>query len=385
MIKIALRNNHKYLILLFFSYFIRRILSILLNMIFGMSNSLLFCYLMCLGQVFGGLTISLYQKTFLKKKKKITQKETIELIQTEREMNIIDSERKIYFLLFLASFFDYVEFLITLDLIPRIASLSSTADLRLSFIMTISSSLICKYALQYKIGKHQILSLIILSFLSLIIIILEFIYRPKNINLNKYIISYLLLILHFVFRSFTDTIEKYLGEYNFISPFKMIMTEGISTFVLTSIYSILKNPFIKLIEISNKINIGALILLIFLLFLYLLFCSFVNIYKTYCNVLYSPITKSLASYFLNSFFIIYHYVFGNDFLVEGEKNLFYFLINLVFSVIIDILGLIYNEFIILDFCNLSAETHQGIAIRAIIKEMREIQSSENFDNDTVIE
>ena len=290
MIKFAFRKNQIYLIFLFFSYFIRRILSILLNKIFGMSNSLLFCYLMCLGQIFGGLTISLYQSHFLHKKTiKVEQKGLIKLIQTERKLNIKDSEAKKFFLIFLASFFDYVEFLITLDFIPRIASLSTSADLRLSFIMTISSSLICKFALQYKIGKHQLLSMIALSLFSLIIIILEFIYKPKDISIGSYIISYLLLLLHFVFRSFTDTIEKYLGEYDFVSPFKMIMLEGISTFVLTSIYSIIQNPLKKVIEVYNKITTGEFVVVIFLLILYYLLCSFVNIYKTYCNVLFQRV------------------------------------------------------------------------------------------------
>ena len=385
MIKLAFRKNQIYLILLSFSYLIRRILSILLKKIFGMSNSLIFCYLMCLGQFFGGLTIFLYQSAIVRNKGiKSEQKGTIKLILTKRKMHNIDSKPKIYFLIFLASFFDYEEFLITLDFIPRTASLSSTADLRLSFIMTISSAIICKYALKFKIGKHQIISLIALNILSFIIIILEFIYKPKDINLSSYATSYILLILHFVFRSYTDTIEKYLGEYDFVSPFKMIMTEGISTFILTFIYSILKKPLKQLIDIYNKLNTGEFVVLTFLLFLYFLFCSFVNIYKTYCNVLYSPITKSLASYFLNLAFIIYYYAFGNDFLVEGEKNVLYFLLNLLFSVFIDFLGLIYNEFFILNFCGLSSETYQGITIRAIEKEMKTIQN-ENLDHDTIID
>ena len=210
MIKIAFGKNHLYLVVLFFSYFVRRVLLILLRNIFELGNSLIFCFFMCSGQIIGGLAVYIYQRSFLRKKGKSSKRyNTIELINTEWEMNRIDSGKKILLLIFLASFFDYVEFFITSDFIPKIASLSKTADLRLGFSMTISASLICTYALNYKVGKHQKISLVILSICSLIIIILEFIYKPKDISFGKYFVSYILLILHFIFRSFNNVIEKY--------------------------------------------------------------------------------------------------------------------------------------------------------------------------------
>ena len=382
MIKIAFRKNHIYLVALFFSYFFRRILLIILQKIFGFKKSLIFCFFMCSGQIIGGITIYIYQYTFLRKKGKSSNtKYAIQLISNKREMNRVDNSYKILFLIFLASSFDFVEFFITSDFIPEIATLSSTADLRLGFIMTVTTSLLCTFALRYKIGKHQFLSLIVLTCLSLIIIILEFIYKPKEIELGKYFISYILLILHFVFRSFNNVIEKYLGEYNFLSPFVIIFDEGVSTFILTSIYSIFRNPFKEVSDIYNKLETGKSIAFIILIILYFVSCAFVNVYKTYCNIFYSPMAKSLASYFFNSAFIIYHYAAGNDFFSNRQKNFFYFFINLIFSIIIDFFGLIYNEFFVLNFWNLSKETHQEIASRAIIKEMESLENHEE-DNDS---
>ena len=381
MIKISIRKNHIYLVILFLSYFVRRILLIILEKIFGFKKSLIFCFFMCFGEIFGGITIYIYQYTFLRKKgKNSNKKSAIKLIENEREMNRIDSTSKILFLIFLASSFDFVEFFITTDFIPEIASLSSTAELRLAFIMTVTTSLLCTFALRYKIGKHQLLSLIVLTCLSVIIIILEFIYRPKEIKFGNYFISYILLFLHFIFRSFNNVIEKYLGEYNFMSPFVIIFDEGISVFILTSIYSIFHNPFKEVSDIYNGLEIGKSIVFIVLIILYFISCAFVNVYKTYCNILYTPMTKSLASYFFNSAFIIYHYAAGNDFFSNGKKNFFYFFLNLIFSVIIDFFGLLYNEFFVLNFWNLSSETHQEIAIRAMTKEMISIENAEE-DND----
>ena len=259
---------------------------------------MIFCFFICSGQIFGGITTYIYQYTFLRKKGKSSNKQYgIKLIKKEREMNKVDNLFKILFLIFLASSFDYVEFFITSDFIPEIASLSSTADLRLGFIMTITTSLLCTFALRYKIGKHQFLSLIVLTCLSLIIIILEFIYKPKEINLGKYFISYILLILHYVFRSFNNVIEKYLGEYNFLSPFVIIFGEGISTFILTSIYSIFRNPFKEVSDTYNKLETGKSIVFIILIILYFVSCAFVNVYKTYCNIFYSPMAIKLIVIF----------------------------------------------------------------------------------------
>ena len=48
-----------------------------------------------------------------------------------------------------------------------------------------------------------------------------------------------------------------------------------------------------------------------------------------------------------------------------EKVIFsYFIINLVFSILIDFLALIYSEFVILNFCGLADDTHFGISNRA---------------------
>ena len=140
--------------------------------------------------------------------------------------------------------------------------------------------------------------------------------------------------------------------------------EGIFGVIMICFFSIYQNPFREIIFICNNIEPSKFILLIFLLVLYLVFSAVLNIYKILCNILYSPMTKSLTSYFLNSGFIIYYFLKGSDFITEGKGNFFYFFINLVISVLVDFLGLIYNEVIILKFCGLTNDTHEGISYRA---------------------
>ena len=380
MIKIGFRKNLLYLFLLVISFFLRRTLEIILDEVTGLHNSLIFCFLMCLGQIIGGALIYWYQKSFFEKKEKILDKKIIyELIQTERELRMSDDISKIRLLVFFAAFFDLEEFIITDIFIPKIADLSKTITLRLCCIMTITSSLICTYTLKYKIGRHQIFSLTILGMISLIIIIIELIYRSKINDIGNHIISYFLVLFHYFFISLTDVIERYLVDYDYINAFEILMLEGIASFIITAIYSIFINPFKEISIVYKRIEASNFILLIFLLFLFTVLSAFINIYKILCNILYSPMAKSLSCYFLTSIFIIYHYINKNDFMINGEQNIIYFLMSLVFSVLIDIFGLIYNEFFILKCFGLSKETYDGISVRA--KES-EIELSD-FKNDNI--
>ena len=380
MIKIGFRKNLLYLFLLVVSFFLRRTLEIILDEVTGLHNSLIFCFLMCLGQIIGGALIYWYQKSFFEKKEKILDKKIIyELIQTERELRMSDDISKIRLLVFFAAFFDLEEFIITDIFIPKIADLSKTITLRLCCIMTITSSLICTYTLKYKIGRHQIFSLTILGMISLIIIIIELIYRSKINDIGNHIISYFLVLFHSFFISLTDVIERYLVDYDYINAFEILMLEGIASFIITAIYSIFINPLKEISIVYKRIEASNFILLIFLLFLFIVLSAFINIYKILCNILYSPMAKSLSCYFLTSIFIIYHYINKNDFMINGEQNIIYFLMSLVFSVLIDIFGLIYNEFFILKCFGLSKETYDGISVRA--KES-EIELSD-FKNDNI--
>ena len=281
MIRISIRKNLIYLLLLFISYTLRRIVIILLDKIFGLDSSLIFSFLMVLGEIMGGITIYLYQCNFNKKTKTGNSKFMIELIQNTSELKRADKSLKILFLLFLASFFDLEEYLIINNFIPEIAELSSSATLRLCSIMTITSSLICMITLMFKIARHRIFVLIFLGIFSGIIIISDFIYKPKDVHFWNYVISYLLVLCHFVFLSFTDVIEKYLADYDYLDTPELVLSEGIFSLIMLLIYSIFENPLKEVNEIYKETSTGKFIALIILLILYAIFSAGVNIYRIY--------------------------------------------------------------------------------------------------------
>jgi hypothetical protein len=224
-------------------------------------------------------------------------------MKNKNKLNPTDGWTKIIFLIFTATFFDLIEFIILSNFIPKIAELSTTSTLRLCCVITITSTVLCITMLRFKIGRHQIVSLIVFGLCSMIIIVLEFINKSKNVDLGGFIISYVLIFFHFIFLSFTDVTERYLVDYDFLNPFQILMTEGIFGFIMASFYGIYQDPFKEIRIISKEVEVGKFILLIFFLFLIIVFSAGINVYKILCNVLYSPMTKSLTTYFLNSIFI----------------------------------------------------------------------------------
>ena len=258
LIKFSFRKNLIYLFLLFIFLILRRILGIIISGIYGLDNSLIFCLLMFLGEFIGGLIIYYKQASFLDENKKEKEKEESlfvpQITKIKVEMKRADNLPKIILLIFFSSFFDFIEFIILNNFIPKIARLSATSTLRLCSVTTITSSVLCFLTLRYKLGRHQIVSLVIYGIFLSIIIIMEFHFKPKDIHLGNYVISYLLVFCHFIFTSFTDIIEKYLAEYDFLNPLLILMSEGIFGFIMTVFYSIFNSPFKELQVIYNEVE-----------------------------------------------------------------------------------------------------------------------------------
>ena len=387
MIKISTRKNILYLLLLFAYYYLRKIDGIIISKVLDFHSSFIFTFLMAFGELFGGLAIYLYQKFLFINNKSSSKRFLIKIIGKKKKMNRADGWIKIIILTFFASFFDFYESIILNYIIQGLAEISPTIDQRLCFIITISSSLICTYALRLKIGRHQVFSLIGMGISSGIVIILEIIFKIKGKVLSKLVIAYLLVICHLVFVTFTDVIEKYLIEYDFIDAFILLASEGAFEIVLCSIYSCVENPFKDIKNYhNNEKNKKYFPLLIFLLVLYFAFSAGLNVYRILCNVLYSPMAKSLPAYFLNPIFITYYFIFENDFTVGKKRNYIYFIINVIISIFIDLFAFIYNEFFILYCFDLEKETHFGISERSIkTNEMIEMDLQIIWNNDENLE
>jgi len=399
-IRIGIRHNLIYLLMLIIFNFLRKVDLIVLDKVFGFNSSIIFVIFMFLGEFFAGLIISLYQASFFTRKKRNNTITDKKLITNHLNIQSRDSTFKIFLLLFICSLFDFIEFLISTYYIPKFEYISKTLEIRLSSFLTLSAALFFIYVLKFQIYKHQIFSLLIILACLLIIGISEYYFQhfdDKRTEKDFFIALFSILVVHF-FNSLLDSVEKYLLEYDSANPFKALMFEGLFGIILSIIYLFIfgKNPFEEIKENYNKNekNIIKLIIVIICLFLYLLLCGIRNAYRVATNKIYSPMAKILTDYILNPFYIIYYFILKDDFIDEiiGEnekaQNIYYFILNLIVSIIISFCGCIYNEFLVLFCYNLEYDTHSQVSKRAEILEdiefdecIRDDSSDEDADEE----
>ena len=365
--------------------FLRKIVKIILAKFYNFNGSVIYTFLMFIGEIIGGLFFYLYQKGYFEKKiqssMQIESKQSDFLITNEAVIKIADSDKKKLFLIIITGFFDFFQFFISLSFIEKILKSPGTLDIRLGGILIVISSLICRFTLRIPILKHQILSLVIMGICLLIIIISEFFFRKFDIFLDKKKFAFvvLLIILTNFALALNNTIEKYLVDIDLISPFKVLFMQGILGLISTIIFSIFNEPFSQLQKIYNNNSSGMFILFIFLLLFYTIFGMFKNIYRMYTIMLFSPMNKHLADFIINPLYIIYYFVARYDFLIPNEViKYFYFFTNLILLIIFDICGLIFNEFLVINCYGLDRNTYNQIVVRASkVEEMETIGDNES--------
>ena len=363
-IKIGIRRNLIYPMLTIVFIFLRQITSIAIDVIFDFNNSLIITFIMFLSEFIFGLILYFYHINLVSQNENLQFKIKKLLKFPNPKTSNPDSHFKIYLLLFFATFFDFVGFLIETFFLPRFIKNSKTLKVRLYGLEIIISAILCYFLLRLKIYRHQIFSLIIV-FICLIIIMI-FDYYFNNLNKGDDEDSYEDILSLFsidnVFVSFIEVTEKYLLEYDYINPFQIIMFEGFFGVILTSIISLfnITNEKVNYYEINNYF------LLIFFLLLYFVFSGGRNIYRILTNKLYSPMARTLTDYILNPIFITYYYLFGEEFKsgIEEKQSSFYFAINLFMSIITVFCSCIYNELFVLYCFNLQYDTHFEISKRA---------------------
>ena len=154
------------------------------------------------------------------------------------------------------------------------------------------------------------------------------------------------------------------------------MIQGIIELIMTIIISIGKDPLYELKRISKKESISTIVSIIFLLLFHFVFTAVINAYGIYCNVIYSPMVRSLMDYLLNPFLYIYNFIDCGDFF----DSLSYFIIIEIVTLIINFFGCLYNEFIILFCCGLEYETVDEIKKRAENTQNRILENKINDDD-----
>ena len=389
MIKIALRRNLIYPIYLIFWAFLRKIVSILISKLFNFSGSVIYTFLMFLGELIGGFVTFMYQYNFIKQKdipKEMLKKFRFSLIEgQEIELKKLDGKIKIFFLVFMTAFFDFFEFILSTYYIDKIHKISGSLQVRLGGVLIISSSLLYRFLLNIQMFRHQKFAFTLLALCLILLIISEYFFQEFDgiITSKDLSLAILFSVISYISLTFDDVIEKYLIEFDFLNPFIILFRQGIIGIIFTIICAFIENPFKGLKDVYDNNSGGMFILFLFLLLLYSIFGALKNIYRMPTIMLFTPMNKNLADIIINPIYIVYYFIEGNDFSKNGERNYLYFFTNLILLIIFNICGLIFNEFLILFCCGLDHDTYKSITERAISLEEMNIlnEDDEEIENE----
>lgn len=363
MIKFAVRNNLYYPLMLILFTFLRNIIDILLKAIFNLKSPYFTSILIFFSEfLFGSMTIW-YNNSSSRNNSKIIKSMGIKLIQRNTKISRSDTNLIIYILIFFASYFDFISLTYMRFYIPfrnKVENDFLIKDVR--SLQICISALLCYFTIKTNIARHQIVSLIIISFCSITLFSTEIIKKENEIT--EKLINLGFTLISCTSRALFDTTEKYLLDYNFIDPFLLLLLEGIICFGLMFSCIFIDNNF--KIEFEELMNISEKIyLLIGLFIIYAIFSGMKNIYRIITNKFYSPMTRALAESILDPLFTIYYFFFE----IRDEKFTsefwIYFVINFICSIIMALCSSIYNEFIILYYCGLEYETFFEIRKRSI--------------------
>ena len=249
MIKFALRRNLIYFLQYIIWSFARDILTLNLEKIYKLGKSCLDLQFMFFGELLAGIIMYFSQRKYNKTKKEENKEQyflSIKLIRTDSgELVPKDSKKKIFFLIFLVSSLDLIEFLLFSIYLPKLYNISRSLTQRLFGFTTIFSLFFYVYALKLPVYKHHIFSLLIIGICLIAIIASEFYFQIFDIytSYKSLIITFIYIILSQILSSSGYSIEKYLFEYDYMNPFVVLLYEGLFGFFISFLNLIDENYF----------------------------------------------------------------------------------------------------------------------------------------------
>lgn len=326
-------------------------------------------------------------------KENIEENNDIQYIQSKNDVQLIylgdnnkdekKRKKRIIKLLFIVSFFDFLSIYsnVTFSVIIKSTNYSIKKAQMNSYVLF---NIIAKYLLNILIlhtpvYKHHYLSLSI----NLLFLIGLVIYDIINIELSNQYFYLLMKIISVSLYSFEDAFAKILLTFNSISPYNLLLYRGILVNILALLYSIVF-IFVEIPDEKGKKSC--------------LFSRFWKVYENKLNILFYLIL-ALFEYLenLNIFFIIdkfslIHFAVASIIeyfgllilaMIYKESGVAEFLIKFLIYFILIVTALIYNEFIILNFCGLEKYTKLFLQTEAK-KEVNQsfIDNNEDYDSTT---
>ena len=357
MMKIGVRPNLIYPVMLIVFIGLRKIVEILLDLYFKDIGKYLLPFLIFISKFIAGFIAKNASKHIIKSNSRKTLV-GVKLIQSKKNVPKADKNFKIIVLIFFASYFDIIGTMIRKYFNTAISNKKFLEE-RLKSFQIIISALLCYFTIRIKIYKHNLFCLIIIFVCLVILISIEM--NDRRLELFIRLTSIGITIFSGLGRAFLDTIEKYLFEFDSMNPFKVMMFEGLINTILIICLFFFENSSIEE-ELRIFKNSDHLAFLIILIILYFIFSALKNIYRVATIKLYSPMTRALAESILDPFILIYSLIIDSH--TKNWFFWFYYAINILLSIIMSICSCIYNDFIVLYFCGLEHDTYLEVSRRS---------------------
>lgn len=345
-----------------------------LGFTFFLAFLLFLCEILCgLLELISVIRQQTTKSKLIEEEKKTSQNQTDEItLRSSRIASLLVPAEKrkktnkyLFYYLFAATFVDFFSFctLTRISLVDE--TLENVVDSEIRIIQIVFISVLSKIFLHYPFHRHHAVSLSFIAVGMILICLKSFRNISPNyeniINTILYLVCYLLYVIQ-------DIIEKYVMEKEYISPFRLLLYEGIIGMGISLVVFILSFgvPFQVLFgtDITNnllsslgevftsikdkKIHIALYALFLFSSCGYNLFIVLTNYYFYPSHINVSD-TLSLLGFWL---------------LLEENDNGWYHILKVVGFIFIFIGGLIYNEIIIVYFFGLGEYTRKEIRERA---------------------
>ena len=137
-----------------------------------------------------------------------------------------------------------------------------------------------------------------------------------------------------------------------------------------------KNDFKK-----NKTS-SEFSILIFCFIIYIILSALRNLFRVETTKIFTPMAATSIEYILNPIILIIYFSLSLDFTINQEKKYAHFFINLIIGIIISFFSLVYNELLVLFFCNLEKDTYLQISDRSKHDEIYiDLEDLDNIDNE----
>lgn len=155
--------------------------------------------------------------------------------KAKKRIKVVDTTTTINFIIFSCAFYDFTQFILSINT-HKFINISSSITSRLGKFIIFIDILFYYFALKFPIMRHQLFCVIIIDSCLLIIIINIF------LSYGQLIYVFFLSFIRQLIRAMIELNEKYLYECDNSDPFYVLLFEGVYGFILSFVYALFYNP-----------------------------------------------------------------------------------------------------------------------------------------------